>query len=413
MADSSRRSWIGVAPTAADATLSTTYASGVTSLVLSNVQTWTTAPATGQVLVIVDGNKTEQVVISGYTGGTATVAATANAHNAGTYCYFQAAAAPTPAFISVTKIDAQDNIAMLQDKGFRGSMASEFGVQQGMRIGKLSFDGDFFPDTAGYWLSSLFGYYSGTAYVSGTSAGTYSFSQANATPNNSPGQPAPLLVYVYQPQSSTTRVFARSVASDFTLKVDPGALMSYSVSLMSSASGIVTSPATVPPSLSSFTPVASRVATMSIGGSATAKVLSAEYAWKRGEAGEINTLQGIQDPLELFVGPLDLSIKAKIVPADDTELNYFLNGTQNAITLTATQGVTSSGTLNGIVVQCTSVNYNDANVTRDKAYIEVDLDIDALANTTDRATGVSTGYSPSKVTLSTGQAGTSTQYGSV
>jgi hypothetical protein len=331
----------------------------------------------------------------------------------GTYCYFQAAAAPTPAFVSVTKIDAQDNIAMLQDKGFRGSMASEFGVQQGMRIGKLSFDGDFFPDTAGYWLATLFGYYTGTAFVSTSSAGTYSFSQANASPSNSPGQPAPLLVYVYQPQSSTTRVFARAVASDFTLKVDPGALMGYSVSLMSSASGIVNNPATIPPALSSVTPVASRVATMSIGGAATAKVLSAEFAWKRGEAGEINTLQGIQDPLELFVGPLDLSIKAKVVPADDTELNYFLNGTQNGITLTATQGVTASGTLNGIVVQCTSVNYNDANVTRDKAYIEVDLDIDALANTTDRATGVTTGYSPSKVTLSTGQAGTATQYGAV
>jgi hypothetical protein len=403
-----------VAPTAADATLSTALVGGSgTSVVLSNVQTWTTTPAAGQQLVIVDGNKTEQLTISagGWNSGTSTATVSAspvNSHAVGTYCYFQAAATPSPAFVSVTKIDAQDNIAMLGDKGFRGSMASEYGVQQGMRIGKLSFDADFFPDAAGYFLNSLFGNYSG-AVSSGSNPATYNFSQANSSPSNTPGQPAPLLVYVYQPQSTTTRVFARAVVSDFTLKVDPGALMGYTCTLMSFASGIVTSPATVPPTFSTFTPVASRVATVSMGGNATAKVLSAEYAWKRDSAGEINTLQGLQDPLSIFVGTLDLSIKIKLVPNDDTETNYFLNGTQNGITLTATQGTSTAG--NGVVVQCTSVNYNDANITRDKAYVEVDLDIDALANTTDRVG--STGYSPSKVTLTTGTAGTATQYGAV
>ena len=411
MAQSSRRSWIGIQPTAADGILSTSYAAGVTSIVLSNVQTWLTAPATGQVMVIVDGYNTEQVTVTTYATGTVTCPITVNAHGAGCYVYFQAAAVPTlAAYIPVTKMDAQDNIAMMGDKGFRGSQASEYGVQQGMRIGKLSIDGDFFPDTAGYFLASLFGYYKYVATVASTSPTTYAFSQCNSAPANTPGQPAPILVYAYNPSNGNTRVFARAVASDFTLKVDPASLMSFSCNLMSYASGVVTSPTSIPPAFSSFTPVASRVATMSLAGSTSIKVETAEFAWKRGEAAAINTLQGIQDPMALFVGPLDLSIKAKLVCDSDTELNYFLKGTQNALKLTATQGTTDQ--VNGITVQCTKVNYNDANISRDKAYVELTCDIDAIANTTDVATG-GNGYSPALVTLSTNGTGTALQYGTI
>ena len=409
MPASTRRSWIGVAPTQSDSTLTTACTSAATTLSIATPTTWSTATPSGvSSIVIVDGNKTEQLAVTSYSAGTVTTAATANAHPIGTYVYFQATGTAPAAFVPVTKIDAQDNIAMLGDKGFRGSMASEFGVQQGMRGGKLSFDGDFFADTVGYWLNSLFGFYAytvGTPYV-------YAFSQANTTPTASPGQPAPLLVYVYNPVSSTTRVFARCVVDSFSLKVDPGALMSYSASIMAFSSGIVTNPTTVPPAFSTFTPVASRVATMSINGSANAKVLSADYSWKRDSAVAINTLQGIQDPLQNYVGPLDLSIKAKIVPSDDTELNLYLNGTQVPMVLTALAGTAATATANGITVQNTLVNINDANVTRDKAYVEIDLDIDALANSTDVASGAG-GLSSSKVTLSTAATGTATQYGKV
>ena len=408
MPASSRRSWIGVAPTQADGTLSATYAGGVTSVTISNLTTWTTAAATGQYMVIVDGNNTEQVGPITLTGSVVSGITTANAHSANCYVYFQTGANASPAAVSVTKIDAQDNIAMLGDKGFRGSMASEFGVAQGMRVGKLSFDADFFADAAGYFFNALFGYY---AYTSGT-PNVYAFSQANnATPTATPGQPAPLLVYVYNPQSSTTRVFARCVSDSLTLKVDPGSLMSYSVTLMGLASGIVTGPTTIPPAYTTFTPVPSRVATMSINSAANLKVLSAEYAWKRDNAEAINTLQGIQDPLALYVGPLDLSIKAKIVPSNDTELNFFLNGTQVPMTLTAVSGTGAAA--NGVTVQTTLVNFNDANVTRDKSYVEIDIDADALANATDRVDTTVGGLSSSKVTLSTAAAGTSTQYGKV
>jgi hypothetical protein len=378
------------------------------TLTIAAPTTWATAtPSGASSIVIVDGNRTEQLVVSGYSAGAVTLAATTTySHPIGTYVYFQAAGTAPAAFVPVTKIDAQDNIAMLGDKGFRGSMASEYGVQQGMREGKLSFDGDFFADTVGYWLNSLFGFY---AYTAGTPY-VYAFSQANTTPTASPGQPAPLLVYVYNPVSSTTRVYARCVVDSFSLKVDPGSLMSYAARIMAFASGVVTHPTTVPPAFSTFTPVASRVATMSINGSATAKVLSADYAWKRDSATAINTLQGIQDPLQNYVGPLDLSIKAKIVPSDDTELNLYLNGTQVPMVLTAVAGTGAAAT--GITVQNTLVNINDANVTRDKAYVEIDLDIDALANSTDVASGAG-GLSSSKVTLSTAATGTATQYGKV
>ena len=483
MPQSSRRSWIGVAPTAADGTLSAAVASGATTFTLNNLTTWSTAPATSQYLVIVDGNNTEEVGPVTLTGSVVSGITTVNAHVANCYCYFTAAAnsgAAAPAYVPVTKIDAQDNITMLGDKGFRGSMASEYGVQQGLRVGKLSFDGDAFPDTLGYFLASLFGYYKGTAYVSNTSPSSYQFQQANTTPTINPGQPAPILVYVYNPTTSKTRVYARCVVDSFTLKFDPGAMVTYSASLMAYASGNVTNPNTVPPTFTTATPLPSRIAamtnpsvtlaaasgttttitvtsttglyagmnvivatgtgafaanttvlsvtnatsfvvsaapttglsaaTITATGSTNTKVLSAEYAWKRDGAAPINTLQGTQDPMQMFVGALDLSIKAKIVPSDDTELNYYLNGVQNGLILTATQGTLAAA--NGIVIQTSVVNYNDANITRDKAYIELDLDIDALANNTDLATS-GTGLSSAKVTLTTGAAGTTTQYGSI
>lgn len=408
MPQSSRRSWIGIAPTAADATLSATYASGTTSIVLNNIRTWTTAPATSQYIVIVDGNNTEELGPITYTAGTVTGVTTANAHNANCYVYFQAASAPSPAYVPVEKIATEDDINMLKDNAFRGSQGMTAGVQEGMRIAKLSFDGSVFPDTFGYWLQSLNGYFSGAA-TSGSTPATYTFSVANTTPTNTPGQPAPFLIYDYNPASSTTRVFPRAIVSDLTVKVDPGAFVNYTVNVTSQASGIVTSPSTIPPSFSTVIPLVSRLATVSIGGSPSYKMETGEFAWKREQFGEVNTLAGIQDPLAIFAGALSSTIKLSAVAADDTELNYYLNGTQNGITVTCN----GTGTLQNstsFAAQYTKVNYDKAVVDKNaKAWVTVALDASAIINSTDGTPAG--GLAPTKFTLTTGTAGTSTQYG--
>ena len=137
-------------------------------------------------------------------------------------------------------------------------------------------------------------------------------------------QPTPYLLYDYNPGSNNTRVFAKAVCSDLTIKWDPGSYAGFSATIMSFASGVVANPSTIPPSYSSFSAVPGRVGTVSIGGNITGKVMSCEFALKRDEFGEIPTLQGVQDPLAIFAGPAGMTCKSTIVVDDDTVLSISL-----------------------------------------------------------------------------------------
>ena len=92
----------------------------MTSIVLQNV---VGTPASGQTMCIVDGPLTEQVTISAYNSGTKTVtcSATANAHLANVYAFFQTTSGIDPtSLLRVTKIDVSDAYDnKLYDTGFR------------------------------------------------------------------------------------------------------------------------------------------------------------------------------------------------------------------------------------------------------------------------------------------------------
>src|SRR6185437_9482188 len=92
---SSYRSFTGVFKDTINANLSTNYPSGSTAIVLQNV---VGTPANLQTMTIVDGPLTEQVAVSNYVSGTktVTVGATANAHSANVYVFFQVTAGIGP-----------------------------------------------------------------------------------------------------------------------------------------------------------------------------------------------------------------------------------------------------------------------------------------------------------------------------
>ena len=323
---------------------------------------------------------------------TATVGTTAYAHAANTYVYFQLTASLGPsAYISVTKIDASDDYVQLYDKGYRGSNVDIYGAQQGTRVANVSFDGDFFPDTAGYLISSLMG---SNTYTAGT-PNTVAFSPLNY----GNAQPQPYLFYSYEPSNSNTRVYAKAVVSDMTLKFAPGALVQHSTTIKAFASGVVANPTTIPPTFSTFVPLAARFASATIGGTVTGKVESIDYTFKRSLA-EIFTLQGVQDPLAIFSGPLAVSAKASLVIDDDVQLLNYINQSQPSFLLTALNPITAGATQVGVTVQTTKANYEAVKIVQSgKQWVTLDVPFQAIANSTDKQTNGG-GLSPCLVTLS-------------
>ncbi len=478
---SAYRSFVGVAKDTVNANLSATIASGATSLPVTNtVGTTGTLTTSGSTYsaVIVDGPLTETVACTGnLAAGAVPVAATANAHSANVYVYFQLTASIGPtAFLRVTKIDFSDAYAQLYDKGYRGSQAFEYGAQQGMRIANFALEGDLFADEFGYLLSDFFGAYDfvtsptsvavtaasnigavcvitatgtwvtgQTVTISGAAGGTWSVINgtyqinqggsgtfqivASATPtgsytassatvsgpttysfspqNTGNGQPASYLLYDYNPGANQTYVMAKAVTSDLGMKFDPAALTQWTASGKAFAMGPVATPT---PSFSAFTPVAARVGGTTIGGTITPDLATAEFTFKREEFGEVNTIQGLQDPLAIFSGPVSVNTKFTIVQADATQYLNYVNQTQPSFRVAAVKGGASATAANGVFINCSQANYADVKITQTgKAYVTLDGSFEALANTTD-ATTAGGGYSPARVTISTGTAGGSTQY---
>lgn len=414
MAQAVFRTWLGVAKDTLNANLQINHASGAVLLTLSNITpaatgTLTTAGATYSV-VIVDGVNSETKALTGNLsavtdGSTVAVTGLTNAHSANCYAYFQLTASIGPtAYIPMEKIAWDDDIDQLYDKNLRGSNTDIFGVSQGMRRAHLSLDGSVFADSFGYILGSYFGAYD---YVgtTGSNPTTYAFSQLN-TGN---AQPPNYLFYYYNPGNGNTRVLANSVCSDFTVKADPGALLTHSSNIMSFASGVVANPATIPPAYSTFTTIPSRVAFATIGGTVTPKVESYELSCKRGEFGPIETLAGIQDPLDIFAGPNQVTVKATLIVDDDVQLLNYLQGSQPAFLLTALQGTTTG--INGLKIQTTKANYEKAKIVPpgSKGWVELEVPYTAIANSTDKSTAGG-GLSPVLVTLSTATAVGATLY---
>src|SRR5581483_1796324 len=83
-------------------------------------------------VTIYDGANTEVVTASSLAGNVLTVGATANAHpNLCLVTTVGAASAGPTDFIAVTKFDPADSVAMLEDKGWRGSQVEAYDLVAG------------------------------------------------------------------------------------------------------------------------------------------------------------------------------------------------------------------------------------------------------------------------------------------
>jgi hypothetical protein len=102
-----------------------------------------------------------------------------------------------------------------------------------------------------------------------------------------------------------------------------------------------------------------------------------------------------QDPFQVFLGPLEVTGKITFIMEDDTQLTNFLSNTQPAIVLNWAYG--SGAAAVQIQATITKGAYTAAVIERGQDFVQVTIDLNAQANTTDD--GASGGFAPIKWVL--------------
>jgi Phage tail tube protein len=288
--------------------------------------------------------------------------------------------APTD-FIPVlaSKLKPVDVIAPLYDEGLRGSLVKEYAYVQGRTNSTFDFGGPVFADTFAYSVAGVLG----SVTTTGASAPyTHTISIKNATAVGADAQPTSFTLTDYY--AANVRAYAGIQIQEVMLKFTNDGLLDYDAKGTGWQS---TSASTPTPTFSTSLPVPSWIGTVSIGGTAIANSMEGEISMKR-DVTPIFGIANTQNPYQVFLGALETTGKLKFVMENNDELTRYLTNTQPAIILNWAQGSGASATQ--IQATLTKGAYTAAVIDRSKDFVEIDIDINAMGNTTD--TGSTAGY---------------------
>lgn len=296
--------------------------------------------------------------------------------------------APTD-YIPVTssKMKPADIIGeLLADNMAQGSLVKDYAYVQGRSNSTYDFGGPVYPDTIGYVLGGLLG----SVATSGASAPyTHIISLKNASSTGADAQPTAFTLTDFY--AANVRAYPGIQFHDFNMKFTADGLLDYDAK----GTGWLSSTASTPtPSFSTVLPTPVWLATVSIGGSTVSNSVDGEINMMR-PVTPIFGLANTRNPYQVFLGALETTGKFKFVMENDDQLTNFLTNTQPAITLNWSQGAGASATQ--IAFTVTKGAYTAAVIDRTKDFVEIDVDVRAIANTTDA--GSTGGYSNIKWTL--------------
>lgn len=286
------------------------------------------------------------------------------------------------AFIPVSAPTGKDALTLLDDKGLRGAMVDTFGQVAGVKSGTLDFSGDVFPDTVGWPLAGILGDVA-------TTGATAPYTHTMSVLNSSDGQPKSYTLVDYY--ATATRAYPGAKISEFGLKFSADGMLTYDAKATTFGSQVVTKPT---PSFTAVSPLASWTGTVTLGGNPLVTVTDGELNIKR-PVTVIDTVNGSQNPAQLWSGPVSVDGKLTVIMEDDSQLTAYLAATDTTLVLNFAGGAGAGA----FQVQFTmsKVKYQAAEIGRGKDYVELAITFAANANTTD--IGVSAGYSPIKATL--------------
>jgi hypothetical protein len=294
------------------------------------------------------------------------------------------AVAPTD-FIPVMKdaLKPVDIVDPLYDTGLRGSNALNYNYIPGRTRSTVDFGGAVFADTVGYGIAGLLG----SVATTGASAPfTHTISLFNSLVSGGDVQPISYTLTDFY--AVDVRSYPGCQFSDFSLKFNADGMLEYDAKSTGWASETVSDPT---PTFSTILPTPVWRGTVSIGGSTVATAMTGNIDMKR-PATPIYGISNTQDPYQVFLGPLEVTGKITFVMEDDSQLLNFLNNSQPALVFNWAYGAGASA----VQIQATLTKgaYTTGVIERGEDFVQVSVDFNAQANTTDD--GASGGFSPIK-----------------
>jgi hypothetical protein len=281
------------------------------------------------------------------------------------------------------KLKPVDIVDPLYDEGLRGSLVKNYTYIQGRTRATFDFGGPVFPDTFPWAVSGLLG----SVATTGASAPyTHTVSLKNASATGADAQPTAFTLTDFY--AANVRAYAGCQIHDVSLSFNADGMLEYDAK----ATGWESTTASTPtPSFSTVLPTPVWQGTVSIGGSAVSNTVEGSLSMTR----SVTPIYGIastQNPFTVFVGALEVTGSLKFVMEADTELVRFLNDTQPAIVLNWAAGTGASATQ--IQATITKGAYTAATIDRGGDFVQVDITLDGIGNTTDA--GSTGGYAPIK-----------------
>jgi hypothetical protein len=297
------------------------------------------------------------------------------------------AVAPTD-FIPVMKdaLKPVDIVDPLYDTGLRGSNALNYNYIPGRTRSTVDFGGAVFADTVGYGIAGLLG----SVATTGASAPfTHTISLFNSLASGGDVQPISYTMTDFY--AVDVRSYPGCQFSDFSLKFNADGMLEYDAKSTGWASEVVSDPT---PTFSTILPTPVWRGTVSVGGSTVATAMTGNIDMKR-PATPIYGISATQDPYQVFLGPLEVTGKITFVMEDDSQLLNFLNNSQPALVFNWAYGSGASE----VQIQATLTKgaYTTGVIERGEDFVQVSVDFNAQANTTDD--GASGGFSPIKWVL--------------
>jgi hypothetical protein len=300
--------------------------------------------------------------------------------------------APTD-FIPVGKdtLKPQDMVDALYDQGLRGSNVLNYNYIPGRKHSTFDFGGAVFADTIGYSIAGLLG----SVATTGVSAPyTHTISLLNSLTSGADTQPISYTLTDFY--AVDVRSYPGCQFSDFSLKFNADGMLEYDSKTMGFSSSTVSDPT---PTFSTVLPTPVWRGTVSIAGSAVSNAMNGNIDMKR----PVTPIYGVastQDPYQVFLGALEVTGKITFIMETDAQLENFLNNTQPAIVLNWAYG--TGATEVQIQATITKGAYTAAVIERGQDFVQVTIDLNAQANTTDD--GASGGFAPIKWVLKNAKA---------
>lgn len=276
-----------------------------------------------------------------------------------------------------------DIIDPLYDEGLRGSNVKSYAYVPGRTRSTYDFGGSVFADAIGYPIAGLLG---DVATVGASAPFTHTMSLENSAVAAADAQPLSYTLTDFY--AAAVRAYPGCQFTDFTLKFNADGMLEYDTKVTGWVSATAATPT---PTFSTVLPTQVWQGALTVGGTTITNSISGEISMKR----PVTPVYGIattQAPFNIFVGPLEVTGKLTFIMENDTELTRYLTNTQPALVLNWAYG--AGATAVQIQATLTKGAYVAAASDRGSDFVQISVDINAQANTTDA--GATLGYSPIK-----------------